>query len=155
MSLLKLATRTDLPDVFSELESWDRHLHRLMSPWLRGFSRADGGEGVFFSPAIDVTRDDEAVVVKADLPGVTKDDVELTVYEDTLTIKGVRKTETERKEGRYHYSERRHGEFLRTVQLPDAIDPMRVRAEFRDGVLEIHLPIADEARPRKIDIAVK
>ena len=75
------------------------------------------------------------------------------MHDDKLTLEGTKSSETEAKEDEYRYVERRYGRFMRTFQLPATVTASKVRAEFKDGVLSVHMPIAEEAKPRKIEVA--
>jgi HSP20 family protein len=91
-------------------------------------------------------------VLKAELPGLRREDIDLTVENSTLTIRGERRRDDGVPEDRYHRLERVHGVFQRSFTLPTTIDAARVRAEYRDGVLTVTLPQREEARPRQIDV---
>jgi len=104
--------------------------------------------------ALDIRELGDAFEVTASVPGVAPDDVEITVLGDRLRIRGERKEESEQKgeQGRWVLRERRFGAFERTVNLPTAVKPDAAAAEFKDGVLTVRLPKADEARPRTIPV---
>ena len=106
--------------------------------------------GIF--PPIDVADQEDRVVVKAELPGVSADDIDLSVLDNTLTISGEKKQEKEEKHDGYYHAERRYGAFHRTVQLPASVDAEKVEAKFRDGVLTVTLPKDERARPKKIEL---
>ncbi|MGH9163095.1 MAG: Hsp20/alpha crystallin family protein [Vicinamibacteraceae bacterium] len=106
-------------------------------------------------PAVDVyENDDQNVVLKAELPGVAKEDVTLSIENNTLTLKGERKRSHEVKKGQYHRIERTYGGFSRSFALPSTVDTEHVAADFKDGVLTITLPRKEEAKPRHIDVKV-
>jgi HSP20 family protein len=94
-------------------------------------------------------------VLKAEVPGLRREDIDLSVDNNTLTIKGERRRDEAVREDRYHRIERAYGPFSRSFTLPNTVDGGRVRAEYRDGVLTIVLPRRDEARPRQIQVEVK
>ena len=103
-------------------------------------------------PALNVWSNEEETVVTAELPGFEKDNFEISVVQNTLTLRGERPTE-ELKEGEaYHRRERRNGKFVRSLELPFEVDSDKVEAAFRNGVLSIKLPRAEETRPKKIAI---
>ena len=106
------------------------------------------------SPAVDVDETPEGYVLRADLPGVSAKDVKVTVHGDTLTLRGERKREEKKSEGSMHRIERSYGEFERSFTLGVPVKADQVKASYRDGVLEIHVPKADEARPREIEVQV-
>ena len=103
-------------------------------------------------PRVDVVERDDAVVVRAELPGVDKKDLDVTMTEGTLTIKAATRKETKEDRGDYHRSEIVQGEFLRTVPLPDEVDADKAQASFKDGLLELTLPKAQVARRRNIKV---
>lgn len=106
-------------------------------------------------PPLDVVREHDKYVVRVDLPGVKKEDIEISVLNDRLFIRGTKKQEEEVKEGAYHRRERVFGSFERVVEFPDPVDPEKISAKFADGVLEIVAPLREEAKPRQIAIEVK
>jgi HSP20 family protein len=104
------------------------------------------------APAVELTRDEDELVLRAEVPGIDRNDIELTVHDDTLTLKGVKRGFEQKKEGQYHYSERRYGDFSRSFTLPFPVDVAKVQASLKDGILEARLPIAETARPRRVEI---
>ena len=110
------------------------------------------GEPQSFVPAADVLEEKEQFVVRCELPGCVKEQVRVTFHENQLVIHGERKPESAAAEANYHWRERRFGPFERTVEFPSTVDPTRVQAEFRDGVLVVTLPKSDEAKPRQIPV---
>ena len=101
---------------------------------------------------MDVSETESDIVVKAEIPGLDKDDIKVSLSGDVLTISGKKKDERKEEKGSYRLLERRYGSFKRSVTLPSAVDPDRVQAEFRKGVLTITLPKTEETRARKITI---
>jgi len=109
-----------------------------------------------WSPAVDIYEtDDHEVVLKAELPEMKREDINLTFENGVLTIKGERKVEQETKQERFHRVERRHGVFSRSFTLPNTVDPSRISAAYKDGVLTIRLPQREEAKPKQIAVAVE
>jgi HSP20 family protein len=115
-----------------------------------GWPLAEREEG--WAPAVDMIERDDEILVRADLPGFDEKDVEVTVQDSTLVIRGERKMEKEEKKEDYYYSERAHGAFARALALPATVETDKVKATFRKGVLEVHLPKAKEAKGKKIEI---
>lgn len=153
MMIVKRETR-EVPTV-NPLETLDRLFDAPVGLFARRMSPFVGIQGAaIFNPPVDIIHAAEELVLRAELPGVRKEDIELTVHEDSLTLKGSKKVETESKEGQYQHVERQFGEFARTFQLPAVVDTAKVRAEFKEGILSVHMPIAEAAKPRKIDITV-
>ena len=106
-----------------------------------------------WAPLVDISEDDREYLIKAELPEVKREDVKVTAEEGTLTITGERKFEKE--EGKkYHRVERAYGSFVRNFSLPDDVSPAKVSAEFKDGVLTVHLAKTEKARPQEIEIKI-
>jgi HSP20 family protein len=105
-----------------------------------------------WAPAVDMVDHDDEIVLRADLPGLDEKDVEVTVQDGTLAIRGERKEEKEEKKQDYYYSERCYGAFARTLALPASVEPEKVKATFKKGVLEVHLPKTKAAKAKKIEI---
>jgi HSP20 family protein len=107
-----------------------------------------------WAPPVDIYETEEAIVLKAELPGVDPKDVEVRVEDNTLYLKGERKFEKEVKEQNYHRVERSYGSFARSFSLPNSISTDQVRAEFKDGLLTLTMPKREEAKPKTIKIDV-
>ncbi|HRQ39441.1 MAG TPA: Hsp20/alpha crystallin family protein [Chloroflexota bacterium] len=105
-----------------------------------------------WSVALDVAENEEGYLVKANLPGVTVDDVELTLEDNVLTIKGEVKADESVEETQYHVRERRTGSFSRSVRFPVLVNSTAVTANFENGVLSLHVPKAEEVKPKRIEI---
>ncbi len=103
-------------------------------------------------PPVDIRETDEALALHAEIPGLTKDDVNITLENNVLTISGERKFEKDAKKDNYHRIERAYGAFSRSFSLPANVRTDQVRASFKDGVLTVSLPKAEEAKPRRIEI---
>jgi HSP20 family protein len=106
-------------------------------------------------PAIEVFDKDDKLVVRAELPGMKEDDIDVSVEGDTLTIKGERKAESEIKEDDYHCCERSYGSFLRSMTLPSHVDAGKIEADYEDGILQVTLPKIAEVQPKKVKVAAK
>jgi HSP20 family protein len=121
------------------------------------FGRAGNDDSAWFSgawaPPVDIYETDEALVMKAELPGFSKDDINIELKDHTLIIKGERKREDEVKEGSYHRTERAYGAFQRSFMLPTTVDQEKVRAAYKDGVLELRLPKVQAAQPKRIAVS--
>jgi HSP20 family protein len=101
---------------------------------------------------LDIVETEDEFVVKASMPGVRPEDVQITAIGDTLTLRGELKTEEEKKDEHYHLRERRFGQFQRTVKLSSPISPDKAQANFENGVLTLRLPKAEEAKPKQIKV---
>jgi len=136
----------------------DEVQNRLSSFFGGGFNRLGNGNGglklASWSPQVDITEDEKEYLVKADLPEVKKDDVKVTVENGVLSVSGERKTEKEEKKRKFHRIERSYGSFERTFTLPDDADAAKVVAEFKEGVLKVHLPKSPTAKPKTIEVKV-
>jgi HSP20 family protein len=126
-------------------------MNRLFDASVRrtGVGATDG-----FIPPMDVTVLKDHVLVKADLPGLRKEDVTVTLEDGYLTIRGEKKGETETKDAHSFHRERVFGSFTRSFEVPVAVDAKRIEATFKDGVLEVRLPKSEEAKPKQIEIKV-
>lgn len=122
--------------------------------WFRSFGpdEEEGMTEAAWVPPVDVYETDGGLVVKAELPGMKREDIEVTVENDRLSIRGQRKREREVEADRAYRIERSYGEFSRSFTLPSAVDSSKVQAEYKDGTLTITLPMRDEARPRQIPV---
>jgi HSP20 family protein len=107
-----------------------------------------------WSPLVDISEDDKEYRIKAELPEVTKEDVRVTAEAGTLTIMGERKFEKEEKGRKFHRIERAYGSFGRSFSLPEDASPAKVSAEFRDGVLTVHLPKDEKAKPQQVEVKI-
>ena len=105
-----------------------------------------------WAPLVDISEDPKEYVIKAELPEVKKEDVKITLEDGMLTITGDRKFEKEENGKKYHRVERAYGSFLRTFSLPDDASPGNVSADFKDGVLKVHLTKDEKARPQQIEV---
>jgi HSP20 family protein len=143
---------------FRELEEMQRRMAALLdwSPFRRTSLTTDEETITVpeWSPLVDIVEDDNEYLLKVELPEVSKDDVKVTVEGGTLTISGERKAEKEEKNRKYHRVERFYGRFVRSFTIPEDADADNVRAEFKDGVLRVHLPKSEKARPKQIEVKV-
>jgi HSP20 family protein len=113
-----------------------------------GLTRSMGQRGVW-SPAIEVRELDNQLEISAELPGMSKENVKLEVTEDQIVLEGERKVEEEKKEKGFVRSERSYGHFYRAIPLPDGADPEKAKAEFKDGILRVTVPLAENKRQAK------
>jgi HSP20 family protein len=119
------------------------------------FTRPISVSGVSGMPAIDMYQTNDDVVVKATLPGLKTEDVDITVTGETLTLRGEFKQENEQKESNYHIREQRYGTFERSILLPTDVKADKASANFENGILTITMPIAEEVKPKSIMIKAK
>lgn len=134
-------------------DDFDNLFEGFFRPMTR-FPREDNGS---MMPAVDVIDEDNRYVVKAEIPGVKRKDIDVSINNGVLTINAERKTEEESKDekGRVIRRESRYGQYLRTMTLDNTVDVKNVKADYKDGILKLVLPKAEEAKPQKIDVAVK
>jgi HSP20 family protein len=106
-------------------------------------------------PPVDIYQNgDHELVLKAELPDMTREDINITVENGTLTLSGEKKLSNEVKEEQFHHVERRYGSFSRAFSLPQTVDPGKVSAEYKNGVLTVRLPLREESKPRSIKVDV-
>ncbi len=106
-----------------------------------------------WNPSVDIFENDNEVIIKAELPGMNPKDMEVRLENNVLMLKGERRFEKEAKEENYHRVEREYGSFSRSFTLPSAVDPEKVMAEYKDGILKVVLPKREEIKPKPIKIA--
>lgn len=149
----------------ADLRKWEpfRELATVQKDMDEFFRRMLGGltTGIFrremtgeWYPAIDCYMKENHLVVRADLPGVDPADVDISVTGNTLTIKGERKSETEKKNEGYLYHEATFGSFERTITLPEGVDTARIHASCKNGIIEVTMPAKAEALPRKVKVEI-
>jgi HSP20 family protein len=134
------------------VEFWNNRFNRLLETL--GFLPFFAPETSIsaWTPAAEIFETEKALVVRVELTGVRKEDVSVSVEDNVLTIRGERRFEEETKRENYHRTERNYGEFYRTFTFPNYIDPTRVDAEFKEGLLEINLPKREEAKAKQVQI---
>ncbi len=134
-------------DIWDEMSKLNREMSRLSN-------RTDRSRRAGVYPPVNVYDDGEAFVVRAEIPGIDPETVEVQATYNSLSLKGERKRPEQEKEASFHRRERGYGSFSRSLNLEQPVNPDKVQANYRLGVLEIILPKADEAKPRKIGVAV-
>jgi HSP20 family protein len=141
-------------DPFAELANLRREMDQIFGEFFgRTPSKMAATEAVW-SPLVDIHETKDSFVVKAELPGVKQEGLQVSVEGDALTLKGERKLESQIKEDQYHRIERSYGRFERVLLLPANVDPDGVKATYRNGVLEIQLPKREEAKPKAVKVEV-
>lgn len=121
--------------------------------WRNDFPAFFSDREMNWTPRMDVKESEEAYILHADLPGLKQNDVKITLNDHVLTISGERKHEDEKKNEKYHYVERAYGSFQRSFTLPSSINGEKIKAEYKDGVLNITLPKTEESKPKEIAIS--
>jgi HSP20 family protein len=146
---------------FTDVARWERDMERMfddfwgrrMRPWWpERWSMPAVLE--ISPPAVDLFEEKEEIVVKAELPGMDKDSIQVNITDHTLTIKGEKKKEEEVKEENYYRSERSYGSFVRTLELPADVHSDKAKASFKNGVLEVRLPKTEEAKAKEIKVKI-
>jgi HSP20 family protein len=145
MSLIRWEPFTAMDDMFNRFPS-------LLGRWPR--YSGNGGAYVEWSPTVDISETGQEYLIRATLPAVKKEDVEVTVEDGMLTLSGERRQQEERKDEKFHKVESFYGSFSRSFALPDAIDAAAIRAESQDGVLTVHVPKtkAETKKPTTIKV---
>jgi HSP20 family protein len=139
-----------------ELEALQHGLSSLFSrrPALGLEGREEPLAVAEWAPLVDISEDDREYLIKAELPEVKREDVKVTAEGGTLTIMGERKFEKEQKSRKYHRVERAYGSFGRSFSLPGDVSPANISAEFKDGVLAVHLAKTEKAKPQQVEVKV-
>jgi len=140
---------------FREMEEMERRFEDIFGRSLLPAWRRLPLEERGWAPAIEVFEKGDKFVIKAEVPGMKEEDIDVSVVGDTLTIKGEKKAESEVKEEDYYCCERSYGSFFRSVALPSTVDAKKIEASYDNGVLEITLPKAAEVKPKKVSISAK
>jgi HSP20 family protein len=146
---------------WNPLREMDEAQNRFNPFFLAGFPNRMGSGEIHsltvadWSPEVDISQDDHEYLLKADLPEMKKDDVRVTVEDGVLSVSGERKSVKEDQKKKFHRIERSFGTFRRSFTLPEDADSTKVTAEFRDGVLKVHLPTTPIARSKAIEVKVQ
>ena len=141
-------------DPFRELEDMSNRLNRVFG---RPIARMEPNSEMLmadWTPSADISETDTSYLIKAEIPGVNKEDVKVTIQDGMLTVQGERKMEKEEKGKKFHRIERSYGSFMRSFRVPDDADESTVKAEFKDGVLNITLAKSAKAKPKAINVSV-
>ncbi len=150
-------------DPLRSIKRWDpfRDLEEVSERMNRLFGRIGFGDGgkealttVDWEPVVDISETEKDYIIKAELPEVKKEDVKVSVEEGVLTLQGERKQEKEEKGKRFHRIERSYGSFMRSFTLPADADETKVVADFKDGILNVHLGKSEKAKPKAIEVKV-
>src|SRR5205823_5420758 len=144
-------------DQLREMEEAQNRLTRFWDgfPNRMGTGQTASLAVVDWSPEVDISQDDHEYLLKADLPEMKKEDVKVTVEDGILCVSGERKSDKEDQKMKFHHIERSYGNFRRSFTLPEDTDSKKVTAEFRDGVLKVHLPTTTIAKTKSVEIKVQ
>lgn len=142
-------------DPFRELEDVSDRLNRVFA---RPASHSANGKETMivadWTPSVDISETATEYQIKVEIPDVKKEDVKVTLEDGVLTIQGTRRQQNEEKGKKFHRIERSYGSFVRTFSLPDVIEHEKVKAEFKDGLLNLSLPKSEKAKPKTIEVKV-
>ena len=139
---------------FRELHDMQLRLDRVFGEAPFGREAEEGSFLTDWAPAVDVQETEKEYLVKADLPEMKKEDVKVGLRDGVLTIEGERKREKEEKDKKYHRIELTYGSFIRNFTLPEGTSSDKINAEFKDGVLKLHLPKDEKAKPKTVDVKI-
>lgn len=142
-------------DPFQELQSWGERMSRLLGTERVPARRGTEEEGLAFGswmPPVDIVEGKDKIQLNVELPGFKEDQVNLTVEDGLLTIRGERKFNRENKEENYHRIERSYGTFVRSFTLPNSVEQGKIQATFADGILHVDMPKREETKPKQIQI---
>jgi len=139
-------------DPFRDVAALQTEMGRLMSGLLEGSGGGSVGQGRTWVPALDVWQTDEALVYAFDLPGIPEDKISIELEDNVLTVSAERERTQEVQDERFYRYERRFGTFQRVITVPQGVKEDDVKADFKDGVLEIHVPKPEQSKPRRIPI---
>lgn len=153
MSLVRWQPRGTLRtwNPFRDIEELQTEMNRLFD-WSIGRPGTDNLLESAWAPAVDVVQENDRYQVRVDLPGMKREEIEITLNGDTLTIQGERRRESETKEDNYYRFERAHGKFSRSLTLPSTVDSGKIEANYKDGVLSVTIPKSPESLPKQIKI---
>jgi len=143
-------------DPFKELEDMQSRLSTIFgrAPVRKDTGKEEAMTIAEWAPLVDISEDEKEYLIKAELPEIKKEEVKVMVQDDVLTISGERTLEKEEKGKKHHRVERAYGSFSRSFTLPEDADPGKVNAEFKDGVLKIHLAKSEKAKPKSVEVKV-
>ena len=156
MSIVRWNPARELATFPGDVINMQREINKMFDNFFRGGTLEDGSLGSsVWTPAVDVEERDDEYQVKVELPGVNKDDVKITMQDNVLTIRGEKKQEKESKNSNYHRVERSYGSFQRSFTLPTSVKHDKIEASYKEGILTIGLPKAEDAKPKHIEVKVK
>ena len=141
---------------WKELEDMEKRLSTMFgrAPVTTDGDKKEAISVAQWSPLVDITEDDKEYVVKAEIPEMKKEDIKINVHDDVLTMSGDRKYEKEEKGKKYHRVERPYGSFMRNFTLPEDADCSKISAEYKDGLLKVHLPKSEQTKKKAIEVKI-
>lgn len=141
---------------WKELEDVEKRLSTIFgrTPMATNGEKKEAITVTEWSPLVDISEDEKEYLVKAELPEMKKEAIKINLHDDVLSISGDRQYEKEEKGKKYHRVERAYGSFMRSFTLPEDADGSKINAEYKDGVLKVHLPKSEKAKPKAIEVKV-
>lgn len=141
---------------FKEIEDMEKRLSSFFgrTPVPSGGDKKEAITVAEWSPLVDISEDEKEYLIKAELPEMKKEEIKINIHDNVLAISGERKYEKEEKGKKYHRVERAYGSFMRSFTLPEDADESKVNAEYNDGVLKVHLPKTEKAKPKAVEVKV-
>lgn len=137
---------------FQDLVSIQDEMNRMFDSY---FSRKPGGgEMMIWNPVVDISETEEEITVAAEVPGIKKEDIKITIQDNVLTLSGEKNEEKEEKNKQYHRVERSFGSFQRSFSLPSSVSADKIKAKYKDGILVVVLPKSEESKPKEIQVKV-
>ena len=148
---MRSIARRPIQDLFSI----HNDMSRLFDQWYRPARTRTEGENLDWMPVVDILEANGHVEIRAEMPGLSEQDVQVSVTDDVLTLKGEKTQENEQDDQKYHRVERSYGRFQRSFTLPANLNPEAIKAKFTNGVLTVSIPKAEEVQPKEIQISVE
>ncbi len=154
MNLIPFKKRDLWFDAFDDFDNLGAEINKFLTP----MSKCKGRDGLFrngWAPSVDVYESDSDILIKVDMPGLNKDEIDVSIHDNVLTVKGEKKMENEVKKENYYRAERAYGSFSRSIELPSEVEADKVTAVYKNGVLDLKLGKKEEAKTKRISIDVK
>jgi len=155
MAIVRWNPTRELATFPTDILSMQREINRMFDDFFRSDRDEPSLLASTWRPAVDITEEDDAYLAKVELPGVNRDDVKITMQDNVLTIRGEKKAEKKGKDENMRRVERYYGSFQRSFSLPTSVKSDKIEAEYKDGILTINMPKAEEAKPKHIEVKVK
>jgi HSP20 family protein len=155
MTLVRWRPAHTLPAFPSDILGMQKEINRMFEDFFRSEGEGTGLSSAAWKPAVDIIEHEAEYLAKVEIPGVSKDDVKVTLQDNILTIRGEKLQEKKEDDANYHHVERFYGSFQRSFELPGRVKTDRIDAEYKDGILTIRLPKSEEARTKQIEVKVR
>lgn len=155
MAIVRWKPVHELPTFPSDILGMQKDINRMFENFFRGGLEDSSLMTSSWSPAVDIAETGDEYLAKVELPGVDKNDIKITMENNILTIRGEKQQEKKEKDVNFHRVERFYGSFQRSFELPGSVKTEKMDAEYKDGILTIHMPKAEEAKAKLIDVKVR